>query len=104
MGALRDFVAEVLELEGAAVESVEPDGLDILAPAPLRSSMGWAELTRLGFGVTLAAGAVPVGLEGQWLDPFRAVFGGTRPRGQRQMPLRTPVPAPHEPERLIHHA
>ena len=24
MGALRDFVAEVLELEGAAVESVEP--------------------------------------------------------------------------------
>jgi len=50
MGALRDFVADVLETQGAAVEPVEPDGLDILAPTPLRSAMGWPELARLGFG------------------------------------------------------
>ena len=39
MGALRDFVADVLEIEGAAVEPVKPDGLDVLAPGPLRK---WA--------------------------------------------------------------
>jgi hypothetical protein len=104
MGALRDFVAEVTELEGAAVEPVEPDGLDILAPAPLRSRMGWAELTRLGFGATLAAGAVPVGLEGQWLDRFGALFGERGRWAERQTPLGTPVPAPSDPERLIDHA
>ena len=30
MGALRDFVADLLDSEGAAIEPVEPDGLDVL--------------------------------------------------------------------------
>ena len=34
MGALRDFVADMLESEGAAIEPVEPDGLEVLAPEP----------------------------------------------------------------------
>ena len=46
MGALRDFVSEVLETEGSAVEAVEPDGLEVLAPEPLRTAMGWPELVR----------------------------------------------------------
>ena len=75
MGALRDFVADMLEIEGAAVEPVEPDGLDVLAPEPLRSAMGWPELARLGFGRRAAAGAMPVGLEGDWLDRFGALLG-----------------------------
>src|ERR1019366_9473633 len=57
MGALRDFVSEVLEMEGSAVEAVEPDGLEVLAPGPLRTVMGWPELVRLGFGAELPAGA-----------------------------------------------
>jgi hypothetical protein len=104
MSALRDFVADVLDLEGAAVEPVEPDGLDILAPAPLRSAMGWSELTRLGFGATLPAGAVPVGLEGEWLDRFGALFGERGRWAERQIPLGIPVPASNDPERLIDHA
>lgn len=50
MGALRDFVAEVLDGEGALVEPIEPDGLEVLSPGPLRAAMKWPELTRLGFG------------------------------------------------------
>ena len=40
MGALRDFVSDVLEMEGSAVEAVEPDGLEVLAPDPLRTAIG----------------------------------------------------------------
>ena len=50
MSELRDFVAELLESKGAAVEAVDPDGLEVLAPAPLQKAMGWPELARLGFG------------------------------------------------------
>jgi hypothetical protein len=58
MGELRDFVSDVLDIEGSAVEAVEPDGLEVLAPEPLRTSMGWPELVRLGFGAELPAGAI----------------------------------------------
>ena len=58
MGALREFVADMLESEGAAIEPVDPDGLEVLAPEPLRAAMGWPELARLGFGTTLPAGAI----------------------------------------------
>ena len=78
MGALRDFVADVLESEGAAIEPVEPDGLEVLAPEPLRLTMGWPELARLGFGPELPPGAMAVGFEGDWLTKFGALLG---PRG-----------------------
>ena len=32
MTALRDFVADLMEREGAAVETLEPDGLAVIAP------------------------------------------------------------------------
>src|ERR1700675_4305387 len=101
MGALRDFVADVLEMEGAALEPVEPDGLDILAPSGLRSVMGWPELARLGFGTALPPGAMPVGFEGEWLDRFGALLGDHGRWAERALVLSTPVPPPSEPERLL---
>src|ERR1019366_3317760 len=77
MGALRDFVSEVLEMEGSAVEAVEPDGLEVLAPGPLRTAMGWPELVRLGDG-------------GRWAE--------------RQFVLPGPPPRIHDPARLLDHA
>ena len=74
MGALRDFVADLLDGEGAAIEPVEPDGLDVLAPEPLRAAMGWPELARLGFGAQLPPEAVGVRLEGDWLDRFGSLL------------------------------
>ena len=75
MGALRDFVADLLESEGAAIQPVEPDGLDVLASERLRAAMGWPEFARLGFAATLPAEAIPIGLEGDWLDRFGALLG-----------------------------
>ncbi len=104
MGALRDFVADLLESEGAAVEPVEPDGLDVLAPEPLRAAMGWPELARLGFGAQLPPGAMPIGLEGDWLDRFGALLGERGRFAERQLVLPGTVAPPSDPERLLDRA
>jgi hypothetical protein len=104
MGALRDFVSEVLEMEGSAVEAVEPDGLEVLAPGPLRTAMGWPELVRLGFGAELPAGATSVGFEGDWIDRFGALLGDRGRRAERQFVLPGPPPRIHDPARLLDHA
>src|SRR5208282_5708270 len=61
-----------MEREGAAVETLEPDGLAVIAPPEVRSAFGWPELARLGFGVELPVGAQRVGIEGEWLERFGA--------------------------------
>ncbi len=85
MGELREFVAEVLERRGAAVEAMEPDGLEVLAPEPLRKALGWPELARLGFGAQRPEQAIPVGLEGDWLDRFGALLGDDGRWSERQL-------------------
>src|SRR5260370_38911596 len=85
MGELREFVAEVLERRGPAVEAVEPDGLEVLAPEPLRKALGWCELARLGFGAQRPEQAIPVALEGDWLDRFGALLGDDGRWSERQL-------------------
>src|SRR5437763_633079 len=104
MGALRDFVADMLESEGGAVEPVEPDGLEVLAPEPLRAAMGWPEFARLGFGAALLAGAIPIGLEGEWLDRFGSLLGERGRFAERQLVVTDHVAAPSDPERLLDRA
>jgi hypothetical protein len=101
MGALREFVADLLDSQGAAIEPVEPDGLDVLAPEPLRAAMGWPELARLGFGAQLQPGAMPVGLEGDWLDRFGTLLGDRGRFAERQFVLPAPVAPPGDPERRL---
>ena len=101
---LRNFVSEVLEMQGSAVEAVEPDGLEVLAPEPLRAVMGWPELVRLGFGVELPAGATAVGFEGDWLDRFGTLLGDRGRWAERQFVLPGPPPRIHDPARLLDHA
>src|SRR5271169_2643678 len=104
MGALRDFVADMLESEGAAIDVVEPEGLEVLAPEPLRAAMGWPEFARLGFGATLPAGAMPIRLEGDWLDRFGGLLGERGRFAERQLVVADNVPAPSDPERLLDRA
>ncbi len=104
MGALRDFAADMLESAGAVVEPVEPDGLEVLAPEPVRAAMGWSEFSRLGFGATLPAGAMPIGLEGDWLDRFGALLGERGRLAERQLVVTDKVAAPSDPERLLDRA
>jgi len=104
MGALRDFVADLLESEGAVVEPVEPDELDVLAPQPLGESMGWPELVRLGFGPKPCAGVTPIRLEGDWLDRFGTLLGDRGRCAERQLVLPREIAAPSSPERVIERA
>ena len=101
MSALREFVADLLDSEGALVEAVEPDGLEVLAPEPLRAALGWPELARLGFGAQQSPGAVSIGLEGDWLDRFGALLGDRGRLVERQLVLPAPVAAAGDPERRL---
>ena len=56
MTALRDFVADLMEREGAAVEILEPDGLEVIAPPEIRAAFGWPELARLGLPAAASSG------------------------------------------------
>ena len=76
MSELRDFVADLLEREGAASRGrSDPDGLEVLAPAPLQKPTGLAraDAPRFRSGSAPAARS-PIGLEGDWLDRFGALL------------------------------
>jgi hypothetical protein len=104
MSELRDFVAELLERKGAAIEVVHPDGLEVLAPARLQKAMGWPELTRLGFGTERPHGAIAIGLDGDWLDRFGSLLGDEGRWSEREVRPIADVPAPSDPEQVLDRA
>ena len=104
MASLRDFVADVLDAHGAEIDPVEPDGLDVLAPEHLRDAFGWPELTRLGFGAALPAGALQIGLEGDWLERFGGLLGERGRFAERQLVDRSGAHPPGDPTAMINHA
>jgi hypothetical protein len=100
-GRMQGFAAALLRHEGALVEAIEPEGLEVLAPAPVQNALGIGELSRLGFGPALPPSAQRVGIEGDWLDRFGRLLG---PRGrwiQRVLPA--PSRTPGDPERVLGH-
>jgi hypothetical protein len=104
MSELRDFVADLLERKGAAIEAPGPDGLEVLAPEPVRKAMGWPELAHLGFGTERTDGAIPIGLEGDWLDRFGALLADEGRWSEREVRPPAAVPAPSDPERVLERA
>ena len=98
---LEDFVAELLRSRDALVDPIEPEGLEVLAPPVVQQALGVGELSRLGFGATLPAGAVRVGLEGDWLDRFGRLLGNEG-RWSRRV-LAAEVRMPSDPERVLGH-
>ena len=104
MSALREFVADLLESEGAMIDPVEPDGLDVMAPEQLRTAFGWPELARLGFGATSPAGSIPMGLEDDWLERLGALLRDRGRLAERQLQLPDVAVPPNDPERVVGHA
>jgi hypothetical protein len=101
MGRMQGFVADLLMRQGALVEPIEPEGLEVLAPPPVQQALGVNELSRLGFGATLPAGAERVGIESDWLDRFGQSIGE---RGRYLRLLLCPdAPAPSDPQSLLEH-
>jgi hypothetical protein len=104
MSELQEFVAELLERKGAAVEATGSDMLDVLAPRPVREAMGWPELSKLAFGAERRPGAIAIGLEGDWLERFGALLGNDGRLSERQLPSGATMSAPSDPERVIERA
>ena len=101
-GRMQDFAAAILRHEGALVEAIDPEGLEVLAPAPVQRALDLGEMSRLGFGVTLPAGAQRVGMEGDWLDRFARLLG---PQGRwSRRVLRNANKAPGDPDAVLAHA
>ena len=98
---LQGFVADLLRYEDALVEPIEPEGLEVLAPVGVQRALGVGELSRLGFGTTMPAGARRVGMEGDWLDRFGQLLG-TRGRWTRRV-LAADARSPNDPERVLGH-
>jgi len=94
MATLRDFVADLMERQGAAVEPLEPDGLTVIAPPEIRAALGWPELARLGFGTELPAAAQRIGMESDWLERFGTLLSGhgrsAKSTWMRRRPSATP--------------
>jgi hypothetical protein len=53
MSRLQAFVADLCEREGALVEAIEPEGLEVLAPPSLQQALKIADFCRMGFGASL---------------------------------------------------
>jgi hypothetical protein len=100
-GRMQGFVAALLRHEGALVEAIEPDGLEVLAPPPVQLALGVAELSRLGFGTTLPAAAQRVGMEGDWLERCARLLGPQGRWTRRVLPAA--ARAPGDPERVLGH-
>ncbi len=97
----RQFAAQLLEHEGALVEAIEPEGLEVMLPTSLQKALRVPELTRLGFTPELPREAAYVSLESDWLDRLGQLLDG---RG-RQLHFVAEVSLPEltAVERLVEH-
>lgn len=100
-GRMQGFVAALLRRQGALVEPIEPEGLEVLAPAPVQRALGIGELSRLGFGATLPPGAERVGIDGDWLDRCARLLGAQGRCTRRVLSLASR--APGDSERVLGH-
>jgi len=100
-GRLEAFTASLLRHQGALVDPIEPDGLEVLATPEVQQALGVGELVRFGFGGSLPPSATRVGLEGDWLDRFATLLGS---QGRWSQIVLTPtVKPPGDPGRLLGH-
>ncbi|HLE62545.1 MAG TPA: hypothetical protein VI750_05365 [Pyrinomonadaceae bacterium] len=99
---LRDFVSTLLQREGALVEQLAPNTLEVLAPSHMQQALRIGDLEYLSFGPDPPDGTQPVTLESDWLERLGQLLGN---RGRKaRCVLRVPAPAPAFPERLLAHA
>jgi len=97
----RNFATRLLEYDGALVETIAPEGLEAMLPAPVQHTLRVPELVRLGFAAELPPDAQRVSLESDWLDRFGQLL---EERGRRlQYVVNVPLPALSHPERLLEH-
>ena len=102
MSELRDFVADLLERRGAAVEALGPDQTrGARACAPANDSWAGPNSRISASGRNKLHGTIAIALEGDWLDRFGALLADEGRWSEREVRLPAPVPPPSDPERLL---
>jgi hypothetical protein len=101
MSELQGFVADLLERRGAVVETIKAQELAVLAPESVQKSMCWPELTRLAFGADRSHDAIPIGLEGDWIDRFAVLLGDEGRWSEREVGRAAGASAPSDPHRVL---
>jgi len=102
MNPLQQFVADLLEKHGAAIEPCEPEGLEVLAPSEIQRTLGIAEWSRLGFGAELPPKASRVSLESDWIERLAGLL---RDQGLLlQCAIEVENPEPQHPARILRHS
>ena len=104
MSELRTFVADLLERRGAVVEWLEPDRLEVLAPAALQRQLGWPEFAHLNFRTQRSEGTIAIGLESDWLERFGALVADQGRWSERELRPSAPLAPPSDPERVLDRA
>ncbi len=99
---LRAFASTLLQREGALVEQLASNTLEVLAPPHLQRALGIGDFEQLSFGPNPPSGTQPVTLESDWLERLGQLLG-SRGRNARCV-LRVPAPMPAVPERILAHA
>ena len=97
----RDFAARLLEYDGALVETIDPEGLEAMLPAPVQHTLRAPEFVRLGFAADLPPDVQRVSLESDWLDRFGQLLG-ERGRWLHRV-VNVPLPTLSHPERIVEH-
>ncbi|MFH1574427.1 MAG: hypothetical protein ABIG68_10610 [Acidobacteriota bacterium] len=75
MSELRDILARTLAAQGALVEPIDPDGLEICAPAHLQEALPLPEWSRVGFGPILPDQAIRISFESEWAQRLIGLLG-----------------------------
>ena len=101
-GRMQGFVAALLRHEGALVEPIEPEGLEVLAPPPVQHALGIGELSRLGFGTTLPAGCPARRDGGRLARSLRPAAGPAGPL-RDDASCRRRRGSPGDPEQVLGH-
>jgi hypothetical protein len=101
MSDLRDLLTRTLATEGALVEPVEPNGLEILSPPHVQRALSLPEWCRVGFGPDLPEGALPITFESDWAERLERLLGD-RGRFAGVVLQERPYPASHDDmERIV---
>ena len=95
MSDLRELLARTLAAEGALVEPIEPDGLEIMAPPHVQQALSLPEWSRVGFGPELPEQAVRVSFESDWAERLERLLG-ERGRLARVFLQERPYPIPQQ--------
>lgn len=98
---LRYFASELLERSGSVVELIDPDGMEVLIPPDVRTTLLLPEMARLGFSSELPEGAQRVGLESDWLERFQGLLGNHGRWVRRRWASK--LSPPSNPEKILEH-